>query len=781
MNNLKWVSTSRKPCPSCEALHGQVHSLETWGELKPTHSSLYCQEHCSCHMQETDEPEQGSISDAPLRQSYSAESLNYFVSKSQKKRIEAMQTQDLTLKAKVAATENGFEILAITAGEAKGHGIRFSAAVLQSAIPLYESKPVFIDHSALFSPPSVRDLAGTLHSIEWDEEKKGVRAQVKPAGPSADVLLSLRDAAKSNPAIMEALGFSTVLRVQLAKNGDVLKIVSVKSVDVVIDPARGGKFLQEISGASRAADLRASRVSNPRDQGGLTMKKVKKFKAEIPNAEGALETVELEGVEIEANPIEAQLAANAQAAADLLGEHERQQALDAQLQQSNETLVALCENLLTSGLGNSKLPPKTQERIRRQFSGRVFKAEELTLAIKEAREEIAALTDGMNIAGPQRGQFNSMFTGADQFQAALADLLEAPRPERLKTLSVRKLSGIREAYILGTGDQGFMGGFDRELALEAADFTNITADLLNKKLLNAWEDYKDVYGWWMEIATEEHFTNLQDVKWLKTGTIGSLPSVARGGEYQELPIGDNKETSSWDKYGGYIAILLEDIINDDVRALRRLPIEAALGGIRNISEQVAAIFTQNSAAGPTLTDGGALFNATAVTTAGGHANLLTTALGTDYTAWEAAASAIYNQPLLVKNATGLYGSGKKQAIDPKYILVPRALRGAANDLFIERKGGTAFPNTNGQSWYGQVVPLTVPEWTDATDWAAAVDKKYCQCIMLGEIFGIKPQIYNANREIDAAMFANDESRIKVRQFLNVGVADFRGLHKNNVA
>jgi hypothetical protein len=31
------------------------------------------------------------------------------------------------------------------------------------------------------------------------------------------------------------------------------------------------------------------------------------------------------------------------------------------------------------------------------------------------------------------------------------------------------------------------------------------------------------------------------------------------------------------------------------------------------------------------------------------------------------------------------------------------------------------------------------------------------------------------------MFTNDEMRIKVRWFLCVGVADYRGLHKSNVA
>ena len=60
-----------------------------------------------------------------------------------------------------------------------------------------------------------------------------------------------------------------------------------------------------------------------------------------------------------------------------------------------------------------------------------------------------------------------------------------------------------------------------------------------------------------------------------------------------------------------------------------------------------------------------------MTTAGGHLNLLTTALGTTYAAWETVAAAVYNQPMMIKNAAGYYGTGAKQAIDPKFCLVPR--------------------------------------------------------------------------------------------------------------
>lgn len=670
--------------------------------------------------------------------------------------------RDITLNLSATPTDEGFDILAINEGEAKGHGISFTSAVLQEAISLYESKPVFIDHPGFGNAPSIRNLAGTLQAASWNDTQRGIQAKLIPAGPAADVLLSVRDAAKTNAAIMDAVGFSTVLNVKVNQKGEVLKIVRVKSVDVVIDPARGGKFLS---------------VPHPLTKGGQMSKKVK-FLVTDPETN---EQSEVEGVAVEQSLQEKQIEANREAAAVLLGETQRQQELDVQLQKSEKTLVAMSEHLLTSGLSTSRLPELTQARIRKQFSGRTFEAVELQTAITEAREEIAALTSAGNVQGP--GRISLGFNSQEQFSLAVADLFGMEREPGQENVKVHKLRGIQDAYLMATGDQYYTGGYFPEFSLVTANFPGIVANVMNKMLIKAWADFEEAYGWWQNIVTVEHFNNLNTATWVRTGTIASLPSVSERGEYNELGIGDIKETSDWGKYGGYVPLTIEAVLRDDLRAFTRMPREAALAGIRNISEQVAYIFTQASGAGPTMTDTGALFNATAQTTAGGHVNLLTTALGTDYTAWNAVATAMYKKKLMVKNAAGYYGTGKPQGLKPKFCLVPADLIAQAESLFVPR---WASPNVSAipagaESYGGKVIPIAVPEWTDATDWAAVIDPKLRPGIMLGEIFGVKPQIFSASSETDAAMFANDESRIKVRQFLTIGVADDLPLHKNNVA
>jgi hypothetical protein len=483
-----------------------------------------------------------------------------------------------------------------------------------------------------------------------------------------------------------------------------------------------------------------------------------------------------------------ELSENEQAALELQGASESIEELRAQAAESRAILLAQCTALLDSSLVASKLPAASQKAVRKPFElmladGKPFTALVLQEAIKDKREELSEVSAGSSVQGPGRTSYEFGMSTKDQFRIAVEDMFGLQRSPEEAKIKVHKLSGINEAYRLATGDDEFKGGYFPEFALVSANFPGIVANVQNKMLIDAWKDFEESYGWWMKIVTTEHFTNLKTATWVRTGTIATLPSVAERGEYTELAIGDIKETSEWGKYGGYVPLTIEAVINDDLRAFARMPRECALAGMRNISEQVAAIFTVNSGAGPTMTDTGALFNSTAQSTAGGHINLLTTALGTDYTAWKAVALAMYKKKLMVKNAAGYYGTGKPQALKPSICLVPADLIDAAEALFIPRWEANAqnIPATQSVRWGGRVQPIAVPEWTDATDWAALIDPKLRPGVMLGEIFGVKPQIFSAASEVDPAMFANDESRIKVRQFVTVGVADDLPLHKSNVA
>lgn len=464
--------------------------------------------------------------------------------------------------------------------------------------------------------------------------------------------------------------------------------------------------------------------------------------------------------------------------------------LQANQKRADEILRAQLANLLTGALANSHLPAAMQDAIRADYTQpdgtlKLFSPTELTARIERDRRIVTEIEAARTVQGPAR--VSGMFSTDDQIIAAFDDLLGNERDDRLKNVKPARLTGIREAYMLMTGDWDLHGGYyplQAQLQLTTTNFPAVVKNALNKSLVRHWDMLgREGYNWWEKIVQVEHFGTLNEITWMIFGTIGSLPVVNEGAAYQPLKIGDGAETSTFVKRGGYIGLTLEAIDRDDTRALRAIPRELANAAIRNISARVAEIFTVNSGAGPVMSDTGNLFNATAVTTAGGHANLRTVALGTDYTAWDAAASAVYNQPMLIANEVDFRGTGAKMAVNPKYCLVPRQLASQAYSLFGPRWSNVvdSVPTNGGPMYMGQVEPIVVPEWTDANDWAAVVDPKILPGIMIGERFGLKPEIYIAGSETDNAMFLNDESRIKIRHFLAVGVADFRPLHKSNVA
>ncbi len=618
-----------------------------------------------------------------------------------------------------ATDPSRYQILFIHEGQANGY--TFSRQVLQESAQLWEQASVFVDHS--FWGQSVRDLGGVLSGAAWSDEFAGLTAELTPAGPSKDIITECARVMLGDGPHPD-IGFSVDMVFTADAQKNVQKIIQPFSVDLVIDPAFATKFIRQLE-----------------QQKGATMAPQETIP---PKAEPA--------------PITA------------------------------EDLKRIAHIHLDTALERSGLSDKAQDHIRHQFEYlNVFGPSEINRAIQSYKDAVAAETAAQEIKGPAR--VSGMFTADDQIQAAIDDLCGAPREPGAENLKVHRI-GLKEAYAKMTGDLDMVGGFFRDRVQfqhTTSSFPGLVANALNKALMNQWAQLgRAGYDWWTKITRVEHFDSLQDIAWLIFGTVASLPEVSEGAEYTELSIGDNKETSSFVKYGGYIGLTLEAIDKDDGRKLRAIPQELANAGLRNISALVAAIFTANTAVGPTLADGGALFNNTAVTSKTGHANLLTTALGTDFTAWDAVAQAVYNQPLLVANpnSAGAYGSGKKMAVEPRFILVPRALKAAAEALFIPRWGpvnmGVTVPTSGGPTYAGFVEPITVPEWTDANDWAAVVDPAIVPGIMIGERWGLVPQIFVAGSETDPAMFANDEQRIKVRHAIAVGVCDFRPLHKSNV-
>jgi hypothetical protein len=431
---------------------------------------------------------------------------------------------------------------------------------------------------------------------------------------------------------------------------------------------------------------------------------------------------------------------------------------------------ASCAYMLDMGLATSDLPLPLKEEVRAQFGQRSFQPEELQRAIQAKRDTWAKLIEGQVVRGAGASAAGlgdgrepwRLRDGLDQVRLAAYQLFGLPVPENAK---VARLTGVRELYHKLTGDLEFRGVFDPErVTLANADtstMASVTADVLNKVLLQA---YNRRERWWEPIVANRDLSGLHDMKMIRVYGFSALSTVGEGAAYTEKTWDDLQETASVVKKGNYIGITLEMLMADDVQAVRAVPELLGSAAYNTVADAVAAVFTSNSGAGPTMADGTALFHAT-------RGNLGTTALSAD--AFDAAQLAIMSQTEP--------GSLRKLGVPGRFLLVPVQLRSAGmviRNSQYEPGGG----NNDINPWYQGFEVVPVPAWSDANDWAVATDPAQAEHIVLGWLQGRRePEIFAATDAQAGTMFTNDEMRLKVRFFICCGVADYRGLYKANVA
>ncbi len=712
------IPTKGEPCPRCRELEGKKRTMNEWSKLRclpPLHPG------CRCYLV----PVPGVSDEKP------AEGIEP-ITLSEEYLLDEQHVRINLAEVTTSPAGGGFDALLISAGE--GNGWAFSPDVLMSSVQLWEGAKCFIDHS--WEKHSLRDLAGVFEGARWDDGRQGVAAKLRLVGPAAPLARDLGEAmlgdgTKPNVGFSADVVFSAVDR-------KVSKILKVLSVDVVLDPARGGKFLAKFS-----------------QNGGITMEENLNVQP-LPEGEGAGE-------------LRRQLESDRKAVEVLMSKQKEAQALAEEAEKARAVRVAMCQHLLDTGLTASKLPKPAAENVRKQFEGKLFEPAELDKAIEDARQLVSELTGGLVVSGP--GRISGMFSSEDQVTAAVYDLLEAERPEGLEKVKAQKLSGIREMYTLMTGDHEFHGGFypDRVQFAVTTDLPGVLKNALNKIIVMQWQELgRAGYRWWEKIVKVEHMNSLHDVTGILVGEVTLLPTVAEGVDYTSLAVKDSPETASFVKYGGYIGLTLEMFERDETHKLRDYPRKLASAGLRRISSLVSEVFTANTGVGPAMADTYKVFDASH------HGNLLTAALASDK--FEIASAAIYNQAMLV----GTAGTAPKLGLDAKYLLVPRALRLTAMRILypsFEREA-TIFSENQQRGEMGDVV--TVPEWTDANNWACVADPRLAPGIVVAERFGLMPEIILASDQTNHAVFMADEVRMKARQFVAVSVVDYRPLHKSNV-
>jgi hypothetical protein len=389
----------------------------------------------------------------------------------------------------------GYEVTLIWAGDTL-HGWRFPGPVLQAAVPRFEGANCFVDHVGfLDAAASVRNLVGVIADVVWEGDagpRGGLRGRLHlsrtPTAEWVEALIGqiIEDREAGLPVPNVGLSADLVAGYYLEGETRVAtQVRSVYSVDVVFYPASGGSFDRVLNSVARIRESTAR--MREWTKGGAEMHEDKEKEQGVQSANGSEPGFEERRVGNEV------------------------QGADAAAQQAQELLRAQCQTVLEGALTCCDLPQPMKEAIRAQFGGKVFAPETLDAEMERYRGMLAGMLEQGVIRGAgdalDGSHTSGMLTSLDRVQLAFERLMGLEIPEEHS--DIPRLSGIRELYLMMTGDHDFYGNFYPERVrlsnVTTASMTSVVKNVLNKVLLKA---YNVRPRWWAPIAYEEDFGSL---------------------------------------------------------------------------------------------------------------------------------------------------------------------------------------------------------------------------------------------------------------------------------
>jgi len=336
---------------------------------------------------------------------------------------------------------------------------------------------------------------------------------------------------------------------------------------------------------------------------------------------------------------------------------------------------------------------------------------------------------------------------------------------------VRRMAS-KDVALVAMGHPGAMNRFriQRDVSHTSGSFANLLLDAANKTLLAGYEEAPFTWSTWARDAgTTSDFKNLNRIRFSEMGTPEMVPE---GKEYKSSLMSDAKEVYAVNKYGSIFSISWETVVNDDLDAISRIPAMQGAACRRLQNQAIYGVLTANAA----MADTGALFNATAQTTAGGHANLATGAA----TPTVATLNAAF---LSMMTKKGL-NSAVILNIQPSFLIVPAALSATAlqlvGSLADPSAGGSAAGNSNTKNIYGpnadrplKVIVEPVLDANSATAFYFAASNTQVDTVEITFLEGEQSPVLESEWDFDTDVYKN-----KVRQTFGVAAIDFRGLYKH---
>ena len=290
-----------------------------------------------------------------------------------------------------------------------------------------------------------------------------------------------------------------------------------------------------------------------------------------------------------------------------------------------------------------------------------------------------------------------------------------------------------------------------------SDLPNIVLDAANKTLRAGYESVNRSFVPFCRRAVATDFKNINRIQ------LSGAPSLLLNRPGEEIKRGnvtDGKETYALATYTRITGIDRQTLINDDLSAFTRIPELMARAAADLETDTVYSVITTNAA----MSDTGALFNATAITTAGGHANYTSSGTAISVTSLDVGRATMRVQKGL---------EGRPINVTPAFLLVPAAKETLAgqytSDDFVSAKSSDINP------FKGRLQVVVEPrlDATSATTWYLIADPGQIDTIEYAYLEGQDGPYMESRLGWDV-----DGIELKVRLDFAAKAIDWRGMYKN---
>lgn len=594
---------------------------------------------------------------------------------------------------------------------------------------------------------------------------------------------------------------------------NVQKIAKVDFVDVVVTPSAGG----EIVGLAESTETGRSEI--------MLMEHLLKlietldperFKSIDTTAVTEAEVVKiLEAIQAEkvatANKSEkkddtsAVLASVTEALKDVRGEISKI-AEGAKDQIARDKSVALTEAVFNS----SGLPAEALDRILERVNGTEKPATKAQIEEFIASEaKYLGVRQGWNGPGSTPRRVAVTRDVVDKQKKALDGLVAGVSSVKLSEAAgdvMPAYTSISEAFRDLTGLSPLDGGLDSRLlgVAEATIVSTTFAGALGDSIRRQMQAEYNIapYNSWRQVFPATSVPDFRTQYRPQTGAFPTLSTVSQDAAYTAFGTypGEFTPTYTVTKYGNLQPLSMETIVNDDIGFVRRIPIELGRAAARTVDYYAWYPLMNNTALTYHLGGGSTDVSSTyagpfsaTTTLRGPNGNLGSSAL--------AMSSILSTRLNIIKNtvvtsAAGGTG-GPITGIAPRYLAVPYDLEQTAFELCgsmfqpnLNQGTNTTVENQNRPNFIQKVgiIPVTIPQATDANDWYMMTDSKDLPTCEVGFLGGRQePELLiadTATSDVNATtggMFSADRVVYKVRLIFGTCVLDYRGLYKHVVA